>query len=187
MNQEKGYWQRQAEMFTSLGLFYIILMALFAVPLVGTGVVILIKGALDLRYVIIAAGCVGLVALGVVAVRACRRLRRRIRMDGAAAGETVRRNLLNGQPVEVSILNGLLKFSCGQAQPGRPPLLTHHQVAQLPRLPAQGGVTDVVDQLQSLSDLKRTGAIDADEFNLLKSMLIESSLASRTASGHHHP
>lgn len=184
MDQEKGYWQRQAYMFSSLGLFYIILIALFAVPLVGTCVVILIKGALDLRYVIIAGGCVGLVVLSVVAVKVLRRLRRRIRLDGTAAGEAVRHNLLNGQPVEVSILNGLLKFSCGQVQPGTSPLLPHRRVSLLPHQPDRGAVTDVVDQLQSLSDLKRTGAIDDDEFNLLKSMLIASSMSSGTASDH---
>jgi hypothetical protein len=75
MDSNKGYWKRQLYMLSSLGLFYVILIALFAIPLVGTFVVILIKGALDLRYFIIAGALLGLAILGVIIIRALKRLR----------------------------------------------------------------------------------------------------------------
>lgn len=182
MESEKGYWQRQAYLLSSLGLFYIILIALFAIPLVGTCVVILIKGALDLRYIIIAGGCVGLAVFSVLVVRALRRLGDRIRQDGRVAGEDVRRSLLIGKPVEISIFNGLLKFNYGHVPPDERPAITHHTAALLPQHTDRRAVAEVVDQLQNLSELRRVGTIDDDEFDLLKSMLIESSAASCAAS-----
>jgi hypothetical protein len=178
VDPEKGYWHRQVYLLSSLGLFYIILIALFAIPLVATVVVILIKGALDLRYYIIAGGFVLLVALGVYAVRFVRRLVDRIHQDAIAAGADLRSSRLLDNPVEVSIFNGLLRFSFGQAQPDRQPALVHRGTALLTHRTERGAVTDVLDQLQSLSELKRNGTIDDDEFNMLKALLIESSTAS---------
>ena len=74
MDSNKGYWKKQLYMLSSLGLFYVILIALFAIPLVGTCVVILIKGALDLRYFIIAGGVLGLAILGFFVIKALKRL-----------------------------------------------------------------------------------------------------------------
>ena len=182
MDSEKGYWKRQAYMLSSIALFYLILIALFAIPLVGTFVVILIKGAMDLRYVIIAGVCVGLVVLSVFTVRAIRRLRHRTHRDGIVSGEAVRRQLLIGKPVEVSIFNGLLKFTYGHAQPDALPSLPHQNAALLPHRTERDAVIDVVDQLQELSELKRSGAIDSDEYHLLKTMLIASSTPTGTAS-----
>jgi hypothetical protein len=174
---EKGYWHRQFYFLSSLGLFYIIIIALFAVPLLGTFVVILIKGALDLRYFIIAGGCVALTALIVYAIRAFRRLRRRIQRDAFAAREDIRRNQLMGNPIEVSLCNGLLKLSFGQTQASGRPSLPHHGVALLPQQTAGDAVADVVDQLHCLSELKRNGTISTDEFNQLKARLFASSTA----------
>ena len=50
--------KRQRYMLSNLGLFYIILIALFGIPLLGTFVVVLIKGVLDFRYVILASGII---------------------------------------------------------------------------------------------------------------------------------
>jgi hypothetical protein len=182
MDSEKGYWKRQAYMLSSIGLFYIILIGLFAIPLLATFVVILIKGVIDLQYVIITAVCGVFVVLIVIAVKFIGRLWRRTHQDGAAAGEDIRRQLLLGKPVEVSIFNGMLKFSCGHTQAGELASLPHQNTALLPHRSDRDAVTDVVDQLQELSELKRSGVIDADEFNLLKTMLIESSTSACTAS-----
>ena len=178
MDSEKGYWQRQFYFLSSLGIFYVILIALFAIPLLGTFVVILIKGALDLRYVIIVGGCVGLIALSWLAVRLIVRMWHRIRHNGSLAGKEVRRNLLLGKPVELSILNGMIKFSCGQGQANASPALPQENRPMLPSPDGQGGSVSILDQLQHLSELKQTGAIDTDEFKLLKAMLIQSSTPS---------
>ncbi len=172
MDPEKGYWQRQFYFLSSLGIFYIILIALFAVPLLGTFVVILIKGALDLRYVIIAAGCVGGVVLSWLAVKLIIRLWRNFRRDGSIAGQAFRRNLLLGQPVEISVFNGMLKLTCGKDSPGSQPSLPNpeHPILPAPNAPANGD--EILDRLQQLVDLKQSGAIDDDEFKTLKASLI---------------
>jgi hypothetical protein len=162
-------------MLSSLGLFYAILIALFAIPLVGTVVVILIKGALDLRYLIVAGGCIGLAILGIFIFKALKRLWYRFNRDGLQAGEMVRRHQFMGQPVEISVLGGLLKFTTGQPRSEEHPALPHHRPFLLPRCTDRDAATDIVYQLQGLSELKRAGTIDADEFELLKAVLIEAS------------
>ena len=181
MDSKDGYWRRQFYFLSSLGIFYVILIALFAIPLLGTFVVILIKGALDLRYVIIAGGCVGLILLCWVTVKFTIRMWRRFRMDSTVVGQEVRRNLLLGKPMEVSFLNGMVKFSCGNGNGRSDPkaALPQENRPMLPSPDNQTGAGNILDQLQHLSELKQSGAIDADEFNLLKSMLIESSVAHR--------
>jgi hypothetical protein len=177
---EKGYWHRQFYFLSSLGLFYIIIIALFAVPLLGTFVVILIKGALDLQFLIIAGGGLALTSFAIYMIRALRRLKRRIQRDVFAAGADIRRNQLLGNPFEVSIGNGMLKLSFGQTPAGGHPSLPLHNPVLLPERTERDVVTDIVGQLHCLSELKRNGIIDADEFNQLKSRLIA---ASTPASG----
>ena len=162
-------------MLSSLGLFYVILIALFAIPLVGTFVVILIKGALDLRYLIIAGGFLGLVILGVIIIKALRRLWHHFIREGLKAGEMVRQHQYMGQPIEISLLGGLLKFTTGQLQAPENLSLAHRPPSLLPYGKDQQAHTDIICQLQGLSELKRAGSIDTDEFNLLKGVLIEAS------------
>ena len=179
MDSKDGYWKRQFYFLSSLGIFYVILIALFAIPLLGTFVVILIKGALDLRYVIIAGGCVGLVALSVVAFKVARRMWQRLRRDGSVAGEEARRSLLLGQPVEISVFGGLMKFSCGRnASDSRPELPGENRVLLPHKNHAESGRPDILEQLEHLSALRRSGDIDAGEFNQLKAILIASSVPS---------
>lgn len=180
VDPKDSYWRRQLYFASSIGIFYIIIIALFGIPLLGTFVVILIKGALDLRYLIIAGGCVGAIALGWFILRVFRQLWQRMRRDGALASEGARRNLLMGKPIEISIFNGMLKFSCGHPPSDTPLALPHADQALLPQQTGQPGVHGILDQLTHLAELKRSGAIDDDEFNLLKSMLIESSAANPT-------
>lgn len=178
MDAEKGYWHRQFYFLSSLGLFYIIIIALFAVPLLGTFVVVLIKGAMDFRDVIIAGGCVGLIAIVVFMIKVMRRLKRRIQQDAFAAGADIQHNQLLGNPFEVSIGNGLLKLSFGQTGAGEHSTLPHRNPALLPEQTGRDAVTDILDQLHYLSELKRNGTIDDDEFNQLKARLIASSAPS---------
>lgn len=180
MDSKNGYWQRQFYFLRSLGIFYVILIALFAIPLLGTFVVILIKGALDLRYVIIACGIAGLTGLGWFAIKLCRSIWFRFRQNGNVIREEVRRNLLLGKPVELSIFNGMLKFSCGHHQADTRPALPQENRPMLPSPDGKVNASDILDQLQHLAELKQSGAIDTDEFKLLKTMLIESSASSQS-------
>jgi hypothetical protein len=176
VDPNKGYWQRQFYFLSSLGIFYLILIALFAIPLLGTVVVILIKGALDLRYVIIVFGCLAIIVVSWMAVKIVVRMWRRFRRDGSLAGQEVRRNLLLGKPVEISIFHGMFKFSCGRSTPDPQPGLPQEKQQQM--LPFSGGQTDsatLLDQLQHLSELKQSGAITEGEFNRLKAVILESS------------
>jgi hypothetical protein len=175
MDSNKGYWKRQLYMLSSLGLFYVILIALFAVPLVATCVVILIKGALDLRYFIITGGLLGLAFLGIFTIRALNKLWHQFVKDGYKTDEMVRRHPFKGQPIEISILGGLLKFTAGQIPSAAPLSLPHRRPSLLPYAKDRHAHTDIVYQLQGLSELKRSGTIDSDEFNMLKGVLIETS------------
>ncbi len=170
-----SYWRRQIYFLSSLGIFYVILIALFAIPLLGTVVVILIKGMFDLRYVIVAGGCIGGIALSIVALRVVRRLRQRLGRDYRTAGQDIRRQLMLGNPVEVSILNGLLKFSCGRQPAHGQPAIDHPAPVLLPNASATGetDLSGVFTQLEQLSQLRQSGVIDDEEFKMLKAVLIE--------------
>ena len=185
MDPEMSYWRRQLYFLSSLGIFYIIIIALFAIPLLGTFVVILIKGALDLRYVIIAGGCIGIIVLTMIAVRVVRRLWQRLRRDGRMAGRDIRRQLLLGNPFEVSVFNGLLKFSCGTPNTDGQPALEHRDQALLSHLSGTqpAGPTDILAQLEHLSELKRAGIVDDAEFKMLKTLLIESQTTADAPTG----
>ena len=162
-------------MLSSLGLFYVILIALFAIPLVGTCVVILIKGALDVRYFIIAGAFIGLAIMGIFVIRALKGLWHRFGRDGFETGEMVRRYPFMGQPVEISILGGLVKFTTGQPSAPEHPALPHRRPSMLTHCTDRDASADIICQLQGLSELKRSGTIDADEFKLLKAVLMKSS------------
>ena len=162
-------------MLSSFGLFYVILIALFAIPLVGTCVVILIKGALDLRYFIIAGAFIGLAIMGIFVIRALKALWRRFGRGDFGTGEIVRRYPFLGQPMEISVLGGLVKFTTGQPSSPEHPALPHRRSSILTHCTDQDASADIICQLQGLSELKRSGTIDADEFKLLKAVLMKSS------------
>lgn len=178
MKSKKGYWQRQAYMLSSIGLFYMIILAFFAIPLLGTFVVILIQGAIDFRYLILAVGCIGLIGVIVLMTTVARRFWRKMQGEGFAVSEDVRRHMVRGKPVEISFLNGLLTFKSGESKRPYQRVLSAGDPVLLPHDTGQDTVGDVLDQLRNLSELKQSGAIDTDEYNRLKTMIIESSTTS---------
>lgn len=173
---QSDYMQRQFHMMSSLGLFYIILIALFAVPLMGTFVVVLIKGVLDFRYLILAVGIVG----GGLAVyytgKFFFRVFQKIREDGGAALREAQERARQGQAVQIGLMGGLLTISCGGADKSlsgnREPLLLPHMTDLPNRKEPASFPTDPLRQLRELSDMKKEGIIDADEFQALKAKLI---------------
>lgn len=167
------YMHRQVYMMSSLGLFYIIIIALFAIPLLGAFVVVLIKGVMDFRYLILGAGIIFLGLAIFYIGKFTFRFFRKIRRDGFLVTGDARNRARQGQPVEIDFFNGLLTFSYGGRRTpsplsasGEPPrLITDTSSEPLP-------TNDPVRQLKELSVLKDEGVIDADEFQRLKAALI---------------
>lgn len=170
--------KRQLYMLSNLGLFYIILLALFAVPLMGTFVVVLIKGVLDFRYAIIGSGIIILASAIFFTARFGWRLYRRIRMDGAAAFRDAAGRTERGEPVQLVLFNGLMTLSYGGRR-SSPVLLTapDHPTPLLPDMSGDAQTSDSsrnpIDQIHSLARLKRDGMIDDNEFIALKKKVFQ--------------
>lgn len=178
-----GYFRRQVYVLGSLGLFYVIILALFAIPLLGTFVVILIKGVLDLRYVILAGfALLGIGAL-VLLVRLVRRLVRKFRTDGTLIRQNMQEYMQHGQPVQLSLFKGLLTFSYG-APAASSPVLIENSPAAMPLLPSPPSASFVGDnqpitgdyclaRLEVLADLQARGLLTPNEFARLKARLLD--------------
>ena len=176
MPQEKPYTKRQLDILSQVGLFYLLIIAFFAVPLLGAFVIVLIKGVVDFRYAILLGGVLllGIALFGLV--QFLRKLFWKIRQDGVSTHQEMREKMRQGEQVQLSILNGLISFSYGggvKALPGG-----HEDgsgpSALLPHVGEQKGQTqDLIVQLKELSELKKQGVIDEDEFQKIKARLIE--------------
>jgi hypothetical protein len=168
--KDKDYVKRQVYMLSNLGLFYVILLALFAVPLVGTFVVVLIKGIIDLRMLILP---VALIAFGLMIYLIIRRLRRLLQRN-YKDGEQLRDGFWQRKPhdqiIQISVFKGLFALTFGNPKA----LPTTKQLA-LPSQDCSNSEEDVLSQLKELVALKKAGDIDEDEFRILKTQLIENS------------
>jgi hypothetical protein len=96
---------------------------------------------------------------------------------------TARNQRHGGQPVQISVFNGLFSLTLGQ--PTTPLGLSSE--ASPKQLPAsskedQGGKEDVLSQLKELAALRKAGDIDDQEFELLKAQLIKNSQQAQTES-----
>ncbi len=173
--KKSEYIQRQTYIMSNLALFYIIIIALFGVPLMGTFVVVLIKGVIDLRFVIVPAAILFSCLILFLGLRGLRRWMRRVRRDGRNAMDAARNQNRQGQAVQISVLNGMISLTLGapNAAPGLPP---GSASKELP--PPSSDVTvvepDVLMKLKELVALRKEGEIDDQEFELLKAQLIES-------------
>ena len=187
--QENSYVKRQMSILGNLGLFYLIILALFAVPLVGTAVIVLIKGMVDFRYAILITGiiCTGLAVffIGRYAVHAIRK----IRTDGFAAKQDADNTAGNGNPVQIAFLNGLITINYGGSSPATPMALlpdNQQEPFQLPENPQpatsnqqpearnpQPATPDIISRLESLSRLKHAGDITEHEFLAIKKKMLD--------------
>lgn len=166
------YMKRQFYMMSNLGLFYIILIALFGIPLLGTFVVVLIKGVLDFRYLILASGILAGGLILFFTAKLGLRLFRRMRADAGTAFRDAADRADRGQPVRLEFFNGLMSVSCGGRHPrtvlpgpGGPAGLLPDLTGEAPR--------SAFDRLQALVQMKKEGVIDEDEFTALKKKLIQ--------------
>lgn len=171
--KENEYVKRQIYILSNLGLFYLIIIALFGVPLVGTFVVVLIKGVIDLRFLIAPAAALLLCLMLFPAARGIWRLFQRFRRDGRNAVATARLQGRGRQAVQISLLNGLVSLTVSpQSSAGLP------QKSYLNELPAASShdslpPEDQFQRLKELVALKEAGEINQHEFEIFKADLID--------------
>ncbi len=172
---QSDYVRRQIDLVSSVGLFYLIIVALFAVPLLATFVVVLIKGVLDFRYLILGGGIVVAGLTTYFAGRFCYRLFRRLKKDGAAAIDLAKERANRGETVQLELLGGLFSLSYG-GNGGRQGIEYREKEVLLLEgsegTSAAAAVDDSVRKIKELSELKEQGIIDEDEFRKLKEKLI---------------
>ncbi|NJL59363.1 MAG: hypothetical protein HC887_06685 [Desulfobacteraceae bacterium] len=137
---------------SSIGIFYVIMIALFAVPLIGTFVVIIIKGVLDFRMVILIGGIVVMGFLVFYLGKFIFRLWQKFKTGGFAdIGATIK----SGQPFQISFLSGLINISSGNQADMPPKALPYRESSDTAMLPApESKETDIVGRLKELSELK---------------------------------
>ncbi len=172
-NMQSEYVRRQIDLLSSLGLFYLIIVALFAVPLLATFVVVLIKGVLDFQYLILGGGIVVGSFLAYFVGRFCYRLFRRLKTDGASAIGLAKERASRGETVQLELLGGLFSLSYG-GDGGRQGIDYRERDVLLLEGSGEnsGAAADPVRKIKELSELKDQGIIDDDEFRKLKEKLI---------------
>lgn len=171
------YMQRQMYMMGNLGLFWLILVAMFAVPLLGTFVVVLIKGVIDFRYLILIAGIVVFSLIVYFACKAIFQLFRQIRQDGFFSFREAQRRSRMGEQVQLTCLGGLFSISMGSPGNGETRLPSATAPLSLPGRPDDTPLPDPVRQLKDLQALHEDGIVDSDEFEALKKTIIQQATA----------
>jgi hypothetical protein len=173
---QSEYMQTQFHILSSVGLFYLIIVGLFAIPLLATFVVVLIQGVFDFRYVILGFGAI---IIGVVIYYIGKffyGLARKIKQDGAMAIHHARDRARQGESVQLQLFGGLFSLSYGanNGNKNRDPIAYHGQAPLLIENMPENQISfqDPVQQLKDLSALKDQGIIDENEFRRLKETLI---------------
>ncbi|QTA83180.1 Uncharacterized protein dnl_55760 [Desulfonema limicola] len=169
---KSDYMQRQIYMMTNLGLFYIIIIALFAVPLMGTFVVVLIKGVLDFRYLILAGGIIFTALIIFYGARFIIKAFKRFKKNGIDAFQDAQNQGKTGEPVQIGMFNGLITFSYGRNNNDKNLVQNQDTVLLLPDASSKSAAYDAMQKIKELSEMKNQGIISEDEFQLLKQNLI---------------
>lgn len=179
MKKRSDYFQRQIYILSNLGLFYIIIIALFAIPMVGAFVAVFIKGVIDLKYAIIFGSILILGGAVYFLSKLIIRLYRKFRKDGTIASQEFKDLLLQGTPVQISFLDGLVTVSSGKDSqtmkivPNTPSICSDDNSQSIPLLPSSGESKDsIISQLKELSELKEKSVISEEEFQILKKKII---------------
>ena len=175
-------------LFSSLGLFFVIMAVFACVPLMATLVGVLIKGIIELQYVILAGGAVALFALLVWAVRRATAFFRAFHGHADESGRLFKKRMADGEAVELSLFGGMCKIAYkGKDTTGNrvesaaladaAPRLPETSAPEMPA-PEASAVDDaaVVDRLAQLSALKHRGDIDAADYEVMKKRLIGKNL-----------
>jgi hypothetical protein len=177
-NLKSEYAQRQFYMMSNLGLFYLILIALFAVPLLGAFVVVLIMGVNDYRHLILLTGLLGGSLVLYLVGRSSLRFLRKVRDDGLASFREANRKAQDGAGmVQIAMFKGLLSFTLSSGQKGTPSELPAGEAPlALLEAPDQNrpipSPPDPVSQIRELKEMLQDGTIDESEFRDLKEAVI---------------
>ncbi len=171
---QSDYMKRQMDFMSSLGIFYILILALFGVPLMGAFVVILIKGVIDFRYVIFGLGIIGTALFIYFGIKFLIKFIQRIRKDGLNAFTSAQNSAARGESVRIDIFGGLITFSYGNRPENNLPALSHNEKLLLADGRNSSCLKDPIDRLKELSNLKKDGIIDNDEFKALKNNIMKS-------------
>lgn len=173
---QSEYMQRQIHILSSVGLFYLIIVGLFAIPLLATFVVVLIQGVFDFRYVILGTGAIVAGLAIFYTGKLCYRLFRKIKQDGTMAIGHARERARRGESVQLQLLGGLFSLSYGGNNGNKnPKSIAYHDRDPLlieDMREKQAYLIDPVQQLKELSALKDEGVISEEEFRKLKDSLI---------------
>jgi hypothetical protein len=169
---------KQPKLLDNLGIFYLMIAALFAIPLLGAVVVVGIKGILDLRHVIIY-GSLAILFVGTIfLIRFFYLFARKIKQGGAAANSELAKSMARGEQVQISILRGLLTFTYAGRGNGAIKALPNgdENDGAIPLIPetteSTGKSQGLAGQLKTLHDLKNQYIINEEEFFILKDKLI---------------
>ena len=174
--KQSEYMERQIHILSSVGLFYLIIVALFAIPLLATFVVVLMQGIFDFRYLILGVGAVVALLAIYYTGKFCYRLFKKFKQDGHLAFSHAKEMARRGESVQLQLLGGLFSLSYGGnngkksleqiANDGQGTLLIEDMREN------QRSFHDPVQQLKELSALKNQGIINEEEFRKLKETLI---------------
>lgn len=176
----------QIASFSNMMTFYSLLFFLMAIPFVLIVGLVWLTGVIGFSTWIIA-------ALGVIGVfiswRIYRRLQKfkaRMATHGSEVGDIVKEATKSGKDIEVSLLNGLLTFRYhGKRQPGplqlaAPPLALAAPEDQEAETVEAMSITDSLSEpvrlrqeLEGFLRLRDSGVISSDEFEAIKSRLME--------------
>jgi hypothetical protein len=149
-------------LFKSVMLAYFIL-ALHVVLIVCLGLLVLFfRGIIQYMFWIFLAGAAAVLGSGYYFYK-------RMKAEGRTVREMLRTPLLNGRPVEVSLLGGLASFRVGPAA-GRPGLEAgeHHSIHQL-----EDPETVRIREITELARLLENNLITREEYEKAKKQLLK--------------
>lgn len=177
MEKKEDFYKKQISILSNIGLFYLIIIAMFAVPLLAAFVVVLIQGVIDFKYAIIAVGVVcGSILLFFLIKWIIAKIRK-IRSDGRYMAGKAYDETAKGQAVEIGLFNGLLTFRYGQRDKSNHLLQLQQTSSNLKEI---GHVTDqtgsacnLVSRLKDLVELKNQNVLTEDEFENIRQKLIK--------------
>jgi len=178
MAKNTTFGLRRLDFLANLGLFYLIISGLFIIPLCAAFVVVIINGIMDFKYAILFTTVLVLVILLFFLARLSKRVLERMAADGRYARRQVGKNLARREPVQISLLGGLVTVSYGERHhPEALPLpLESHAPLSLPLASAaenDHNGSDIIHHLKELSELNHQGIIDDEEFQAIKTRLIQ--------------
>ncbi|MBF0225754.1 MAG: SHOCT domain-containing protein [Desulfobacterales bacterium] len=162
--KSESFFEKQMYIVKNLAIFYIIIIALFSIPLIGTFVVFIIKGIMDLKYLVAAIGGAIVITFLSYALIFIRRAGKKIQEDG------------------ISFINGVKEISYNPDDSiVDTKLITDYHAskeqlniadAKNDRNKSSENLSIIISQLKELSDLKQQNIIDEDEFQRLKQRLL---------------